>query len=91
VNPPPSRRRLGIALVVLGLLTIVVSVLAVCEIANGPGTGPKSFAESRGYDQTKVDLQRSFPYGLLGGLAGLGITMFGARLAKREPETPASA
>jgi len=88
---PIARHRLGIALIVFGLLTIVVSVLAVCEVANGPGTGPKSFAESRGYNQTKIDLQRSFPYGLLGGLAGLGITMFGARLAKREPESTASA
>ncbi|MSR63463.1 MAG: hypothetical protein EXS08_13560 [Planctomycetes bacterium] len=83
-----ARHRLGIALIVFGLLTIVVSVLAVCEIANGPGTGPKTFAQSRGYNQTKVDLQRSFPYGMLGGLAGLGITMFGARLAKREPQAP---
>ena len=88
---PTARHRLGVTLIVVGLLTIVVSVLAVCEVANGPGTGPKSFAESRGYNQTKVDLQRSFPYGLLGGLAGLGITMFGARLAKREPENAASA
>ncbi|MSR63460.1 MAG: hypothetical protein EXS08_13545 [Planctomycetes bacterium] len=85
------RHRLGIALIVFGLLTIVVSVLAVCEVANGPGTGPKTFAQSRGYNQTKVDLQRSFPHGLLGGLAGLGITMFAARLAKRAPEPSPSA
>ena len=80
------RRRLGLALIVLGLLTIVTSVLIVLEIANGPGTGPKTFAQSRGYDQVKVDMQRSFPLGLLGGLAGLGLTMFGARLARREPD-----
>jgi hypothetical protein len=88
---PTARHRLGLALIVLGLLTIIVSVLAVCEVANGPGTGPKSFAESRGYNQTKVDLQRSFPYGFLGGLVGLGLTMFGARLAKREAEASPSA
>ena len=78
------RRRLGIALVVLGLLTIVGAVIAVLEVANGPGTGPKTFAERRGYDQVKTDVQRSFPLGFLVGLGGLGLSMAGARLARRE-------
>lgn len=78
------RRRLGIALVVLGLVTIVGSVLVVLEIANGPGTGPKAFAQRRGYDQVKVDVHRSFPIALLVGVAGLALTMAGARLARRE-------
>ena len=78
------RRRLGIALVVLGLVTIVGAVLVVLEIANGPGTGPKSFAQRRGYDQVKVDVQRSFPLAFVVGLGGLGLSMAGARLARRE-------
>ena len=86
-----ARRRIGIALVVFGLGTMLVSVIAVLEIANGPGTGPKSFATRRSYDQVKVDVQRSFPYGFLAGIVGLGITMWGARLAKRDdaPAGPA--
>lgn len=83
-----ARRRLGIALVVLGLVTIVGAVLVVLEIANGPGTGPKAFAQRRSYDQVKVDVQRSFPIAFLVGVGGLGLTMVGARLARRE-ETPA--
>jgi hypothetical protein len=85
--PMPSgstRRRLGIVMVVLGLATIVGAVLVVLEIANGPGTGPKAFAQRRGYDQVKVDVQRSFPLALLVGVGGLGLTMAGARLARRE-------
>jgi ABC-type Fe3+ transport system permease subunit len=82
--PGPTRRRLGIALVVLGLVTIVAAVVAVLEIANGPGTGPKSFAARRGYDQVKVEVQRSFPLAFLAGLGGLALTMAGARLVRRD-------
>lgn len=79
-----SRRRFGIALVALGLVTIVGSVLVVLEIANGPGTGPKAFAQRRGYDQVKTDVQRSFPIAFVVGVGGLGLAMAGARLARRE-------
>jgi len=84
-TPSPARRRLGLALILVGLLTIVVSVIIVLEIANGPGTGPKTFAERRSYDQVKVDVQRSFPIALCGGLFGLGLALLGARL-RRMPE-----
>jgi len=79
-----SRRRLGVVLVVLGLLTILVSVLVVLELANGPGTGPKSFAQRRSYDQVKVEVQKSFPIALVVAVGGLGLTMAGARLARRD-------
>jgi hypothetical protein len=75
-------------LVVLGLATIVVAVVAVLEIANGPGTGPRSFAQRRSYDQVKVEVQRTFPLALLVALGGLGVTMIGKRLAWPE-ERPA--
>jgi hypothetical protein len=78
--PPARHRRLGIALIVVGLLTIVVSVITVLEIANGPGTGPKSFAERRSYDQVKVAVQQSFPIAFVVGLGGLGLAMLGKRL-----------
>ena len=76
---PASRRRLGLALVIGGILTIVVAVIAVLEVANGPGTGPKSFAERRSYDQVKVAVHGSFPLAFLFGLGGLGLTVLGAR------------
>lgn len=76
------RRRLGIALLVLGLVTIALSVLYVLEDANGPGTGPKSFAQRRSYDQVKVEVQRTFPYALLVGLGGLALAMAGSRMAR---------
>jgi len=84
---PASRRRAGRALIAVGLLTIVVAVLFVLEAANGPGTGPKTFAQRRSYDQVKVEVHRTFPYALLAGLAGLGVTIAGARLA-RDPAEP---
>ena len=83
-----TRRRLGIALIVLGLVTIVGAVIAVLEIANGPGTGPKAFAQRRSYDQVKVEVHRVFPLAFVVGVCGLGLAMAGARLARRE-QTPA--
>jgi hypothetical protein len=86
-----SRRRLGLALVIGGILTIVVAVIVVLEVANGPGTGPKSFAERRSYDQVKVAVHGSFPLAFLVGLAGLGLTLLGARFieaSRRDRELP---
>jgi hypothetical protein len=80
------RRRLGIALIVVGLLIIVASVITVLEIANGPGTGPKSFAEQRSYNQVKVAVQGSFPIAFVVGLGGLGLAMFGKRLIGADDE-----
>jgi hypothetical protein len=79
---PASRRRLGLGLIALGLATILASVLFVLESANGPGTGPKSFAARRSYDLVKVEVQRTFPLALVAGLAGLGLTLFGAHLRR---------
>ena len=77
------RRTLGIVLVVLGLLVIVVSVITVLEVANGPGTGPKTFAERRSYDQVKEAVHRVFPLAFLVGLGGLGIALLGQRVLSR--------
>lgn len=77
-----SRKRLGTVLLVLGLVVIVVAVLWVLEVANGPGTGPKTFAERRSYDQVKEALHESFPLGFAVGIGGLGLAMLGARLRR---------
>jgi len=85
---PAPRRRLGYALVAAGLLVIVVAVLFVLETANGPGAGPRSFAERRGYDQVKVDVHRVFPLALLVGLGGLALALYGGRLLRAGEPRP---
>lgn len=85
---PARRRKVGLALVSIGLVIIVGAVIAVLEVANGPGTGPKAFAERRSYDQVKVEVHRSFPLAFAVGVAGLGLAMLGARLARREETSP---
>jgi hypothetical protein len=74
------RRRLGLALIALGLALIVGAVLWVLEAANGPGSGPKTFAARRSYDQVKVAVHATFPYALPVGLGGLGLALLGSRL-----------
>jgi len=74
------QRRLGIAAIVLGILVIVGSVIWVLEVANGPGTGPKAFAQRRSYDQVKVAVHESFPKGFGVAMVGLGLVWAGRRL-----------
>ncbi len=77
-----KRRHTGYALIAIGLLTIVAAVLWVLEVANGPGTGPKSFAARRGYDQVKESVHEVFPLAFAVGLAGLGLAVLGKRLVR---------
>ncbi len=67
-------------MIALGLLVILVAVITVLEFANGPGTGPKTFAERRSYDQVKESVHRTFPLAFLVGVGGLGLAMLGARV-----------
>lgn len=75
-----GRRRLGQVLIGCGLLLIFGAVIYVLEVANGPGTGPKHFAERRSYNQVKVALHESFPLGFAIALVGLGTAYCGKRL-----------
>jgi len=81
-----GRRRFGQILVGVGLATILVAVLYVLEVANGPGSGPKVFAQRRGYDRVKESVHQTFPLAFAVGIGGLGLTMLGAHLARRDPE-----
>lgn len=81
-----NRRRFGQVLVGIGLATIVIAVIYVLEMANGPGTGPKAFAQRRGYDRVKESVHETFPLAFAIGIGGLGLTMLGAHLARRDPE-----
>ena len=81
--PDPRRARLGLALIVAGILAIVGGVLVVLESANGPGLGPTKFEERRSYNQTKEAVHSS-PLGFVIALAGLGVAIVGGRLRRRE-------
>jgi len=77
-----SQKKLGRALVVTGLVVILGMVIYVLEVANGPGTGPKTFAQRRSYNQVKESVHGSFPLAFVVGVAGLGLSLAGARLAR---------
>ena len=76
------RRVLGRVLIGAGILVIVVDVLWMVDAADGPGTGPKTFAERRSYDQVKEVMHQVYPIGFVIGLAGLGLAIWGGRLAR---------
>lgn len=78
--PADRRRRLGIALLAGGLVTIVVAVIVVLEVANGPGAGPRAFAERRSYDQVKVAVHQSYPLAFVAALGGLALAWAGTRM-----------
>ena len=82
-TPADPKRRAGIALIAIGVLTIVGAVVYVLEVANGPGTGPKTFAQRRSYNQVKESVHQSFPVAFVVGLVGLGTCVAGSRLLKR--------
>jgi len=81
-RPSAGRRRVGFTLIAVGMLTILGAVLWVLDEADGPGTGPKTFAERRSYNTVKESVHETFPIAFCIGLTGLGITMLGSRLAK---------
>jgi hypothetical protein len=83
-----AARRAGIALVALGILVILGAVIVVLEVANGPGSGPKTFAERRSYDQVKESVQRVYPIAFPIGLGGLGLALLGSRILKRTGSRP---
>ena len=66
-----------------GLVTILVAVIYVLEEANGPGTGPKTFAQRRSYNQVKESMHQTFPLAFVVGVGGLGLMMLGTRMARR--------
>ncbi len=84
-DPGPPRKMLGRGMIVFGLIVIFVSVIYVLEVANGPGTGPKSFAQRRSYNQVKEAVHASYPMAFVVAMVGLGVAIAGARMSA-EPE-----
>lgn len=78
-----ARNRLGIALIVVGLLGVLWGVLYVLEAANGPGAGPTSFDQRRSYNQVKTSVHRSLPVGILQATGGALLVAVGTRLRRR--------
>lgn len=85
-----AKRRVGQVLIGLGLTIILVAVLYVLEMANGPGTGPKAFANRRGYDRVKQSVHQTFPMAFVVGVGGLGLAMLGTRMVRSNPRAPES-
>jgi hypothetical protein len=75
-----GRRRLGTALLVLGLLGILWGVLHVLGAVGGPEQ--PGFANRQTYDEVKPLVHRSMFGGLLRALAGLALAIAGARLRR---------
>ena len=75
-----NRRRLGSWLIGVGIAIILAAVLWVLEVANGPGTGPKTFATRRSYDQVKQSVHETFPTAFAIAMVGLGLALAGGRL-----------
>ena len=80
------KRRLAIALIALGIALIVAGTLYVSSA--GYGTAPITRAQRKGYDEVKVDVQRSFFTGLVIALSGLALAIAGGKLLPKD-ETPA--
>jgi hypothetical protein len=85
----PPNRKLGRVLIAVGILVILVDVLWMLEVGNGPGRGPTTFVERRSYDQVKEALHDVYPIGFVIGLAGLGLALLGGRLARGAAAPPA--
>lgn len=70
----------------MGLLQVLGGVFYLLEAANGPGAGPRTFAERRSYDLVKRDLHAALPIGAPVALGGLLLAIVGQRLRQDPPE-----
>ena len=70
-------------MMIAGGVLVLGAVLYLLEVANGPGSGPTTFAERRSYDLVKRDLHAALPIGAPIALAGLGIAIWGNRIRER--------
>lgn len=83
-----ARRALSTALMVLGAVLVLWSVLALSSA--GFGSRPTaSFAQRRGYDQVKREVHAAFPMALVRALAGLALIAGGNRLRRAADRPPA--
>lgn len=88
-RPDPLRAKLGAALFAIGIAMILWGVLHVAEAARGDQPLAPEFAQRRSYNQVKEAVHSTFPGGLMRGLAGLIVTMLGARMFRSYRQPPA--
>jgi cytochrome c biogenesis protein CcdA len=82
LDPRQRRRRaVGIALIVLGVLTILAGVEYV--LLQVDGRMVHEFAERTTYRQAKTAIHRAYPIGLGIALAGLALALLGGRLTRK--------
>lgn len=74
------RRRIGTALIVLGLAGILWGVLHVLSAVGAPAQ--RDFAHRQTYDEVKPLVHGAMFGGLLRGLAGLALAFAGTRLRR---------
>jgi hypothetical protein len=77
----PLRRRLGAALIALGLVGIAWGALYIADAADGE-RAPTTFAQRVSYNQAKERIHRSFAGGFTRGLTGLLLCIVGSRLRR---------
>ncbi len=73
----------AVVLIALGVIGVLWGVFHVLETANGPGTGPKVFAQRRSYNQVKVAVHESLPGGVLRAALGATLWYLGVRTWRR--------
>jgi hypothetical protein len=77
----PFRRRLGAALIALGLAGIAWGALDLADAAQG-GRTRRTFAERVSYDQAKVRIHESLPGAFARGLTGFLLCVAGSWLRR---------
>ena len=82
----PPRSRLGLALIVVGLLMILWGVFHVLDAVGSPAQ--QDFAHRRTYVQVKQAVHGAFIGALLRALPGLALMLLGSHLRKPSSSPP---
>jgi hypothetical protein len=81
-----SKKRLGAALIAIGIAGILWGVFHVLAATQPPPGAP---LRRQTYDEVKPRVHRSFAGGLVRALAGLGVALIGGRVLRGATETSA--
>ena len=80
-----NRKRLGAALIALGILGILWGVFHVLAATQPPPGAPM---RRQTYDEVKPRIHQSFAGGLVRALAGLGVALVGGRVLRSAESDP---
>lgn len=76
-------KRLGIALLVAGIVLVLVGVFTVLNASTGDGDLPRTFERRRSYNQVKVAVHAALPQAGAFAAAGLLVAILGGRMLGR--------